>query len=95
MKNYDINKNSPYTQYQEINSQKILQKLPVNNLEWIKDTCRFNEDFIKNFNPEGVEGYFLEVDVQYLKKYQELHKDFQYLPEKIKIEKVKKLVAKH
>ena len=24
------------------------KKLPENNFEWIKDTCQFNEDFIKN-----------------------------------------------
>ena len=43
-----------------------LQNLPVNNFEWIKDTFQFNKDFIKNYNEESVEGYFLEGDVQYL-----------------------------
>ena len=28
----------------------MLQKLPVINFEWIKDTSQFNEDFIKNYN---------------------------------------------
>ena len=51
------------------------QKLPVNNFEWIKDNPQFNEDFIKNCNEEIHEGYFLEVDVQYLKKLHELHND--------------------
>ena len=36
------------------------QKLPVNNFEWIEDTSQFNEDFIKNYNEESDEGYFLE-----------------------------------
>ena len=44
-------------------------KLPVNNFEWIKDSSKFNEDFINNYNEESDEGYFLEVDVQYLKNY--------------------------
>ena len=35
-------------------------------IEWIKDTPQFNEDFIKNCNEESDEGYFLEADVQYL-----------------------------
>ena len=39
------------------------QKLPVNNLGWIKNTSQFNNDFIKNYNEEIDEGYFLEVDV--------------------------------
>ena len=44
----------------------MLQKLPVNNFEWIEDTSQFNEDFIKIYNEESDEGYFLEVDVQYI-----------------------------
>ena len=71
----------------------MLQKLPVNNFEWIKDTSQFNEDFIKNYNEESDEGYFLEVDVQYLEKLHELHNDLPFLPERMKIEKVEKLVA--
>ena len=69
------------------------QKLPVNNFEWIKDTFQFNEDFTKNYNEESDEGYFLEVDVQYLDKLHEPHNDLPFLPEKIKIEKVEKLAA--
>ena len=41
------------------------QKLSVNNFKWIEETSQFDEDFIKNFNGESDEGYFLEVDVQY------------------------------
>ena len=68
------------------------QILPVNNFEWINDTYQFNEDFIKNYNEESDEGYFLEVDVQYLEKLHELHNDLPFLPERIKIEKVEKLL---
>ena len=69
------------------------QKLPVKRFEWIKDTHQFNEDFIKIYNEESNEGYFLEVDVQYPKKINELHNDLPFLPERIKIEKVEKLAA--
>ena len=41
----------------------VSQKLPVNNFESIKDIYQFNEDFIKNYNEESDERYFLEVDV--------------------------------
>ena len=54
---------------------------------------RFNEDFIKNYNEEKDEGYFLEVDVQYLEKLHELHNDLSFSPERMKIEKVEKHVA--
>ena len=52
------------------------QKLPVNKFEWIEETSQFNEDFIKNYNEETDEGYFPEVDAQYLEKLNELHTDF-------------------
>ena len=96
MKDYDKNKELSYIQYWNINNLygwAMSQKLPVNNFEWIKDTSQFNEDFIKNYNEESDEGYFFEVDVQYLEKLRELHNDLPFLPERMKIEKVEKLVA--
>ena len=69
------------------------QKLLVNKFEWIEDTFLFNKHFIKNYNEESDEAYFLEVDVQYPEKLHELHNDLPLLPERMKLEKVKKLVA--
>ena len=51
------------------------QKLPINSFEWIKDASQFSEDFIKNYNEESDEGYFLEIHVQYIKKLHEIHND--------------------
>ena len=64
---------------------EMSQKLPVNNFKWIKDASQFNENFIKNYNEESDEGYFLEDDVQYLEKLHELHNCLPFLPERIKI----------
>ena len=61
------------------------QKLPVNKFEWIEDTSQFNEDFIKKYNKESDEGYFLEVDVKYPEKLHELHNDLPFFPERMKI----------
>ena len=72
MKDNDKNKESSCLRFWDANNLHgwvMLQKLPVNNFEWIKDTSQFNEDFIKNYNKESDEGYFLEVDVNILKKY--------------------------
>ena len=66
----------------------MLQKLPTNNFECIKDTFQF-----KSYNEKTDGGYFLEVDVQYLEKLHELHNDLPFLPQSLKIEKVEKLVA--
>ena len=38
------------------------QKHSVNNFGWIKVKFQFNGGFIKNYNEENDEGYFLEVD---------------------------------
>ena len=65
----------------------------VNNFEWIKDTFQFNEDFIKSYIEEIDEGYILEVDVQYPEKLHELHNDLPFSPERMKNEKVEKLVT--
>ena len=56
----------------------MLQKLPVNNLEQIEDTSQFNKDFIKNYNEENDETYFLQVDVQYPEKVHDLHNDITF-----------------
>ena len=72
------------------------QKLPVHKFKWIEDTSQFDEDFIKSYNEESDEGYFLEVDVQYPEKLQKLHNDLPFLSERMEIEKawnVEKLVT--
>ena len=53
---------------------------------------QFNKDFI-NYNEESDGRYFLEADVQSLKKLLELHNDVPFLPERMNIEKVEKLVV--
>ena len=60
------------------------QTLPVNKFEWIKDTSQFNKDFIKSYYEERDEGYFLEIDFQYLKKLCNLHNYLPYLSERKK-----------
>ena len=47
---------------------------------------------MKNWNGESEEGYFLEVYFQNLEKLHELHNDLPFLSERMKIEKVWKLV---
>ena len=63
---------------------QMLQELPVNKFEWIKNTSSFNEDFTKNYEESG-EGYFLEINIQYLEKLYELHNDLPFFPEKMKV----------
>ena len=93
---YGKNKESSYFQCWDVNNLygwATSQKLPVYNFEWIKETSQFNEDFIKTYNEESDEEYFLEVDVQYLENIHELHNDLPFLSERMKIENVEKLAA--
>ena len=64
------------------------QKLSTFSFEWVESQS--NEDFIQNYKERVEEGDFLEVDVQYPKKVYELHSDSPLLPERKKLEKVKK-----
>ena len=71
MKDNNENEESSYIQYWDISNLYgwiMSQKLPLNHFVGIKNTFEFNEDFIKNYNDESDEGYFLKVYVQYLKK---------------------------
>ena len=64
MKNYD--KEWSYLQYWDVNNLygwAMSQKLPPNNFEWIKDTSQYLKDFIKNYNEESDDTYFLQFDV--------------------------------
>ena len=47
----------------------------------------------KSYNEETDEGYFLEVNVQYPEKLHDLHNELPFLPERMKIEKIKKLIG--
>ena len=71
----------------------MFQKLPVDGFKWVAKLSKFSENFIKSYNGNSDKGYFLEVDVKYPKKIFNLHEDLSFLPERRKIEKVKKLVC--
>ena len=67
--------------------------LPVDDFEWVEDIYEFGESFVKTYNEQSDESYFLDNDVQYPEKLHELHNDIPFLPELLKIKKGEKLVA--
>ena len=70
------------------------KKLPVNGFKWIETAePEINEDFIKNYDENNDKGYIFEVDVKYPKKLHELRSDLPFLPERMEINKCKKLVC--
>ena len=95
MKNYNNNEEPSYIQYLDANNLygwAMSKKLPVNGFKWI-DNNEINEDFIKNYDENNDKGYIFEVDVKYPKKIHELHSDLPFLPERMEINKSKRLVC--
>ena len=58
------------------------QKFHVNGFKLVENTSQFKEDFINSYNEDSDEGYFLEIDVNFL-----------FLPERMRIKNAAKLVA--
>ena len=88
MKNYVKDKESPYLKYLDANNLcgwAMSQKLPVNRFKWVEELSQFKDDFIKNYNEDSNNGYFLEVDVKYPKNLFSLHIDLPFLSERNKI----------
>ena len=73
--------------------RNISQKVPVNGFEKVEDISEFDESFVKSYNEESDEEYFLEAEVQYPESLHNLYNDLPFLPETMKTEKVEKLEA--
>ena len=58
-----------------------------------KKTSKFTKEFMKNYDEDSNNGYILELDVKCPKKVHGLHEDIPFLPERMKIDKCKKLVC--
>ena len=109
MKNYNNNEESSYIQYLDANNLygwAMSKKLRVNRFKWAdnNETAEpsslersakhvINEEFIENYNENDKKGYILEVDIKYPEKLHDLHSALPFLPERMEINKCKKLVC--
>ena len=98
MKNYNKDEEPSYIQYLDANNLHgwaMSKKLPVNGFRWLdsNEINEINEEFIKNYNENDKKGYILEVDVKFPKELHDLHSDLPFLPERMEINKGKKLVC--
>ena len=95
MKNYDKNKESSYIQHLDANNlygAAMSKKLPMKRFKWMDDISRIDEEFIKGYDENSNKGYVLEVDVNYPQELYDIHSDMPFLPERMVINKTKKLV---
>ena len=96
MKDYDKTKESSYIQYLDANNlygAAMSKKLPIKGFKWIDDIERIDEEFIKEYNEINDKGYVIEADVDYPQELHDLHSDMPFLPERMIINKTKKLVC--
>ena len=69
------------------------KKLPIKGFKWLDDIERIDEEFIKEYNEINDKGYVIETDVDYPQELHDLHSDMPFLPERMVINKTKKLVC--
>ena len=99
MKNCNKDEEESFIVYLDANNLygwAMFQKLPVNGFKWKKSMLKFNEKSIKKHDEDIDKGYILEVDLEYPKHLQLgniSHYDLPFLPEKIRISKIKKFVC--
>ena len=67
------------------------QKLTLGGFRWVKRLSKFDEFFIKNYDENSNDGYFIELDAECPKNLFHSHTDFTFLPEREKIKKCGKL----
>ena len=68
---------------------EMLEKLLVNNFEWIEDTSQFNKDTMEKVMKVI---FLLEFDVQYLEKLYDLQNDLPFSPERINVTHVTNVI---
>ena len=94
-KSYNKDKKSKYIQYYDANSLYVwalTQKLPVNCFHW-KRVSGFTSSFVQNYTEDDDKRYILEVNLEYPKKFYDLHSDLPFLPERMRINRCKKLIC--
>ena len=94
MENFDETKPSTFIQYLDANNLygwAMSQKLPTHGFKWI-DVGKSKVLKILEKKDTNI-GYIFEVDLDYPSSLWDLHNDYPLAPEKIKIDKIDKLIC--
>ena len=94
MKDFDETKPSTFIQYLDANNLygwAMSQKLPIKGFKWI-DVDKFKVLKLLEKKDTNI-GYIFEVDLDYPKSLWDTHNDYPLAPEKIKVDKIDKLIC--
>ena len=94
MKDFDETKPSTYIHYLDANNlygYAMSQKLPAHGFKWIDVDISKVEKLLKKKDTKI--GYLFEVDLEYPSSLWEEHNDYPLAPDRIKLDKVEKLVS--
>ena len=65
MRDYDKNKESSYLKYWDVNKlYGWARNLSLDNFRWVEEIYELNKGFLKSYNDDSHEGYFVEASVQ-------------------------------
>ena len=97
MKNYDPNKELKSIIYLDANNLygwAMCEPLPVGNFKMYDDETTKDKIFerLQNWKSSNKKGYIIELDLEYPKELHDLHNSYPLAPEKIKVNKVDKLI---
>ncbi|KFM68525.1 hypothetical protein X975_13710, partial [Stegodyphus mimosarum] len=87
LKNFDSTKESKYILYLDANNLygwAMSQPLPYGNFEWVEPDKNIIEKIL-TLSEDSLDGYILEVDLEYPKELHNAHNDYPLAPEKMKI----------
>ncbi|XP_057289360.1 uncharacterized protein LOC130613020 [Hydractinia symbiolongicarpus] len=92
---YDPEVESSYLQYLEGNNLygwAMCQDLTTAGFKWVSNVEVFTEKQIEKLFMDKKHGYILEVDIDYPGRLHDSHNELSFLPERIMVHKVEKLV---
>ena len=96
MKDFDLNKESSYLIYWNVNNLYgwgMSQIFLVDRFKWRTEKYTFDEELTKIYDESSDKRHILEIDVKDAKELQDLHSDLSFLHVRIMIKKCKKLVC--